>query len=251
MAYDGGLDLVLNRPTPAFDRGPALLLSQSGGGNGALDTPKRRFGGQIFDLALDPSTYTSWRGAIGRKLPLGRIGVAGLGLGAGALGGAMAAAGELNNPDPTVSNAQRLGGAAGAGLGTAAGTTVGAVLGGMTPLGPLGSLIGGYIGGSVGSMGGALGRNVVGAFGPSVEDKALASYEKQAAAQTAAEAQRMTALLPIQQRAAEFATANEIKRARDLQAIQSIASAMQAQQAASAQQAALTTQGLFSGLGLG
>lgn len=231
----------------AYDGRPALTLLQGGQGG---EVPQRRKAGQIFDIALDPSTYTSWRGAIGRRLPLGRLGVGGLGLAAGGLSGLMAAGGELNNPDPLVSNTQRVAGAVGAGAGATAGTAAGALLGGMTPLGPLGALIGGGIGGQIGGMLGPAARGVAGMFEPSAEEKAIASFERQSAAQTAAEAQRMVALMPIQQQAAEFATSNEIKRARQMQAINSLAEAMRMQQAAGAQQAALTTQGLFSGLGV-
>lgn len=207
------------------------------------------FAGDIFGLVLDPSTYTSWKGAIGRRMPLGRFGVGGLGLAAGGVGGLMAAGNELNNPDPTVSNAQRIAGAAGAGLGTAAGTTLGAVLGGMTPLGPLGAAVGGFLGGQLGAGAGSLARAGVGLFEASPEQKALAAFQRQADAQTEAEAKRMLALLPIQERAAKFASDTEIERMRQMQTIQSMADAYRNQQLASAQQAALTTQGLFSGLG--
>lgn len=206
-----------------------------------------RWAGDLMGIAIKPETYTSWKGAIGKRLPLGRFGVPALGLGAGALTGLMAAGSELNNPDPTVGDLQRMGGATGAFTGSGLGTAIGATLGGMTPLGPLGALAGGAIGGSLGgSLGGGAGRGVAGLFEASPESRALRAYEQQSNAALEAELKRATALAPIQQQMAEAANNNEIDRARKMQAIQSLAMAFDRQQQASAAQSLAATQGLFN-----
>lgn len=206
-----------------------------------------KFAGDIFGVMLDPTTYTSWSGAIGKRLPLGRLGMPALGLGAGALTGLFAAGSELNNPDPSVSDGERVGGAVGAGGGSMLGTAAGAALGGMTPLGPVGALIGGAIGGSLGgSLGSGAGRGVAGLFAESPEDKAIRDYRKQSAAALDAELRRTTALAPLQQKMAELAIANEVKRAGQMSVIDNLRNSFLQQQASNAAQSLAATQGLMA-----
>lgn len=225
---------------------PNLVLLQ--GGRNEPPQSGGRMAGDFLGALLDGSTYTNWGGALGRRMPLGRFGVPAVGLGAAGLGGILAAASELNNPDPLVSGTQRAAGAAGGGLGATGGAVLGGVLG--APLGPIGSLIGGSIGSALGgSLGGAAGRTAAGIFEPSAEQKAIDLYKKQSQAALETELMRANALAPMQQKMAQFATQNEVNRARQLATIQGMSEAFRNQQLASSQQSLAATQGLFAGLG--
>lgn len=222
-----------------------LRLIQGGASGDPPEGPgMTRWAGDALSALFAPGTYQSWEGAIGRRIPLKGLGV---GLGTAGITGLMSAIDELNSQDPTRTGEQKIGGALGAGALGTGGAVLGGILGGMTPLGPLGSVIGAGLLGSAGSaLGGGAGRAVAGVFGPSPEDRALQSYQRQSDAALAAEVKRAGALMPLQQRAAQFALANEVDRASKMQMIQSMADAFRQQQLASAQQSLAATQGMFT-----
>lgn len=219
-----------------------------------VDAPRPSGFRKAADALFDPNNFVGWGGPVGRQMLRPR-GIA-LGGGLAALSGLLAAGQELNNPDPTRSSLQNAAAAAGSGLGTTGGAVVGGILGGMTPLGPVGALIGSSLGAALaGTAGKGLADMVTGFMEPSAEEKALNSFKKQNAAALASEIQRAEALMPIQQKAAEIALGNDLKRARveaelrgQDQIRQNLAQAFLQQQMAGAQQSLATTQGIFSRL---
>lgn len=155
------------------------------------------------DIAARAKRLNTWGP---RKIALGGGGLA--------LGGLMAALGELNNEDPTVTNEQRVGGAVGAGGGSVLGGLGGAALAGFLGGGPIGALVLGSLAAAAGgAAGGGLGRGLVGAFGPSPQDKELQRQLRAAQMQTDAEKYRLQTLMPLQQDIAKAAIANQVEMA--------------------------------------
>lgn len=155
------------------------------------------------DLATRFKGFNTWGP---KKIALGGGGLA--------LGGLLAALGELNNSDPTVTNPQKVGGALGAGLGSVGLGAGGAALAGFLGGGPVGALVLGSLAAAAGAAGGgAAGRAAVSAFGPTELDRQITAYQRTAQAQADAKAYEMQTLLPIQKQVADAVLANQIKGA--------------------------------------
>lgn len=173
-----------------------------------------------------------------------------------ALGGLLAAAGELNNPDPTLTQEQRVGGAIGAGGGSVLGGLGGAGLAAATGFlggGPIGALVLGSLAAAAGGMaGGGAGRGLAGVFGPNPQEKELARQRQALDMQTDAEKYRLQTLMPLQQQVADAALGNQVKLAAAMMPIeaqrqrqQALAQGLLTAQQGSAAQSLAATNALY------
>ena len=160
----------------------------------------------------------------------------------------LAAAGELGNPDGSAGgNMTR---ALGSGGGALAGGAGGALLGqALIPIPGVGALVGATLGGALGSPAGReLGNLAAGLFEGSPEQRALQQAKKMADAQLEIDTERMRALMPVQDAAAQMAIANEVKYAEAMAGLMDeqrlrdtmAAALLQQSQATGAQQLAAT-----------
>lgn len=160
----------------------------------------------------------------------------------------LAAAGELGNPDGSAGgNITR---ALGSGGGALAGGAGGALLGqALIPIPGVGALVGATLGGALGSpFGRELGNVAAGLFEGSPEQRALQQAKKMADAQLEIDTERMRALMPVQDAAAQMAIANEVKYAEAMAGLMDeqrlrdtmAAALLQQSQATGAQQLAAT-----------